>query len=169
MPFGTLVLLRHAKSSYPDGVIDHDRPLNHRGRRDAAQAGGWLQDHAGEIFSATPDVLVSTATRAQQTWDIVSDIYKVAHVDDERLYDSAVSTLIEVVRAKIEQGIDVLVVSHNPGLEQLAIYLTLGHAAKKPETALSHMPTSSIVVLRMNDTQWSDTSADLSHFVIPRS
>jgi len=169
MTLGTLVLLRHAKSSYPDGVIDHDRPLNHRGRRDAAQAGIWLHEHAAELFSATPEVLVSTATRAQQTWNVVSDTYSVAHADDERLYDSAVSTLIEVVRAKIEKGIDVIVVSHNPGLEQLAIFLTSGYAAEKPESALSHMPTSSIVVLRMNDSQWSDTSAELSHFVVPRS
>jgi len=169
MTLGTLVLLRHAKSSYPDGVIDHDRPLNHRGRRDAAQAGMWLQEHAGEVFTATPEALVSTATRAQQTWDIVSGIYDVAHADEERLYDSAVSTLIDVVRDKIEAGIDVIVVSHNPGLEQLAIYLTQGHVAEKPELALSHMPTASIVILRLKDAQWSDTSAELVDFVVPRS
>jgi phosphohistidine phosphatase len=169
MTLGTLVLVRHAKSSYPDGVIDHERPLNHRGRRDAAQTGHWLKEHSGDIFSSTPDVIVSTAVRAQQTWKIVSEIFVVDHVDDERLYDSAVSTLIEVVRAKIEAGVDVLVVSHNPGLEELAIYLTQGQAAKPNELALSHMPTSSIVVLKILDTEWSDQSAEVVEFVVPRS
>lgn len=169
MTLGTLVLLRHAKSSYPDGVIDHERPLNHRGRRDAAQAGIWLQEHAREVFSATPDVLVSTAIRAQQTWNIVEQSFPVDHVDEERLYDAAVSTLIDVVRAKIEAGTDVLVVSHNPGLEQLAIYLTQGQAIEHPALAMSHIPTSAIAVLRLKDSAWSDHSAELVEFVVPRS
>ncbi|CAB4888930.1 MAG: histidine phosphatase family protein [Actinobacteria bacterium] len=168
MALGTLVLLRHAKSSYPDGVIDHERPLNHRGRRDAAQAGVWLKEHAGDLLSAMPDVIVSTAVRAQQTWKIISEIFVVDHVDDERLYDAAVSTIIDVVRDKIEAGVDVLVVSHNPGLEQLAIYLTQGQATANPESALSHMPTSSLVLLRFKDADWSDQSAELIEFVVPR-
>ena len=168
MTLGTLILLRHAKSAYPDGVVDHDRPLNHRGRRDAAQAGMWLQEHASEVCRHTPEVLVSTATRAQQTWKIVSGIYDASHVDVERLYDSAVSTIIDVVRNKIEAGIDVIVVAHNPGLEELAMYLTQGHVSNNPETALSHMPTACIVVLRIKDVQWSDNSAELVDFVVPR-
>lgn len=79
-----LVVLRHAKSAWPDGVADHERPLAPRGRRDAPAAGRWLRE-AGCV----PDLVVcSTAGRTRQTWDLVSDeldaTMPVTH--DARLY-----------------------------------------------------------------------------------
>ena len=59
----TLVLMRHAKSDYPGGVTDHDRPLADRGRREAALAGEWLTATLPEI----DEILCSSAVRAQQT------------------------------------------------------------------------------------------------------
>ena len=59
----TLVLLRHAKSGYPGGVRDHDRPLADRGRHEGALAGDWLRRHVPPV----DEVLCSTALRAQQT------------------------------------------------------------------------------------------------------
>ena len=59
----TLVLMRHAKSDYPDGVTDHDRPLAARGDREAGLAGDWLRETAPTIDA----VLCSTATRTRQT------------------------------------------------------------------------------------------------------
>src|SRR5258708_16699762 len=58
-----LVLLRHAKSAYPDGVADHDRPLAPRGIKEAGLAGDWLRAN----LPAVDAVLCSTATRARET------------------------------------------------------------------------------------------------------
>ena len=54
-----LILLRHAKSDYPLGVPDHDRPLNERGRRDADAAGAWLAEHRDEIFAGSVTAVVT--------------------------------------------------------------------------------------------------------------
>ena len=64
----TLVLLRHAKSAYPDGVADHDRPLSERGLREAPVAGELLVERLPSVDLA----LVSSGLRAQQTWQAVS-------------------------------------------------------------------------------------------------
>src|ERR1700761_5387448 len=63
-----LVLLRHAKSDYPEEVPDHDRPLAKRGRRDAPVVGRWLAE-SGHV----PDAVVcSTALRARETWELAA-------------------------------------------------------------------------------------------------
>ncbi len=73
-----LILVRHAKSDYPPGVMDHERPLNGRGLRDAPRIGAWLatrpQSGAGDVTC----VLVSTARRAQLTWLLASGAMGVA-------------------------------------------------------------------------------------------
>src|ERR1700712_4658208 len=61
--YRTLLLLRHAKSDYPPGVADHERPLAPRGIREAALAGDWLRAHAPAVDA----VLCSTATRTRET------------------------------------------------------------------------------------------------------
>ena len=65
----TLLVLRHSKSAYPEGVADIDRPLAPRGVRDAVALGGWLRDQG-----LVPDLVVcSVAERTRQTWDLISD------------------------------------------------------------------------------------------------
>ncbi len=76
----TLLLMRHAKSEYPAGVADHDRPLAPRGVREAALAGDWLRANVPAIDS----VLCSTATRARQTLARTGIDAPVRYV--ERLY-----------------------------------------------------------------------------------
>jgi len=61
--YRTLLLLRHAKSDYPPGVADHERPLAPRGEREAKLAGNWLRAHAPSVDA----VLCSTATRTRET------------------------------------------------------------------------------------------------------
>ena len=80
-----------AKSSYPDGVADHDRPLAPRGIREAALAGDWLRANVPTIDS----VLCSTATRAQQTL-LRTGIDAPTHYDD-RLYGATPGVLIEEI------------------------------------------------------------------------
>ena len=90
-PDRTLLLLRHAKSDYPDGVADHDRPLAPRGIREAALAGDWIRANAPPVDA----VLCSTATRTRQTL-ARTGIDAEARFDDA-LYDSSPGTVIRLI------------------------------------------------------------------------
>jgi phosphohistidine phosphatase len=122
MPRHTLVLLRHAKSDWSGGEPDHERPLAPRGRRQAAEAGRWLASHVDGIDLA----VVSPAERARSTWSLASA--ELADAPplrlDERAYAASASTLLEVVRELTEDLGSVLLVGHNPGLEDLLESLT---------------------------------------------
>ena len=99
MPYGevvtdryrTLLLLRHAKSDYPAGVADHDRPLAARGVREAALAGDWLRAHTPAVDA----VLCSTATRTRETLARTRIEAPVSYVD--RLYDATPGAVIEEI------------------------------------------------------------------------
>ncbi|HXO47768.1 MAG TPA: histidine phosphatase family protein, partial [Mycobacterium sp.] len=82
----TLVLLRHAKSAYPDGAADHERPLAPRGQREAGLAGDWLRTHLPTIDA----VLCSTATRTRETLARTGIDAPIRYV--ERLYDATAGT-----------------------------------------------------------------------------
>ena len=162
-----LVLLRHAKSDYPAGVGDHDRPLAVRGRRDAPAAGEWIARHVG----AVDDVVVSSAVRAQQTWALASPHVTVVGsvVTEPRIYEAPASTLIGIVESLPENAATVLLVGHNPGLEDLAAELvTDGDPDALGRMALKY-PTSAVAVLE-GDGQWADLlrGARLTSFAVPR-
>lgn len=162
---GSLVLMRHAKSAYPSGVPDHDRPLNDRGIRDANAAGQWL---AQALELSKFKILVSTANRAQQTWGLASQSMSVDHSSDQRIYEAAVSTLIDLVAFDISQGTDVLLVGHNPTFEDLALFLTEGNPSSGRSQIEMKYPTCGIAVLKVIDANWSNSSAVIEHFEVPR-
>ncbi|MFD9541912.1 SixA phosphatase family protein [Streptomyces sp. NPDC060022] len=117
-----LVVLRHAKSAWPDDVGDHKRPLAPRGRRDAPAAGCWLRE-AGCV----PNLVVcSTTRRTRQTWALVSDELEagtpVTH--DARLYQASAWELLGVVRDIPAQVRTLILVGHNPGVQDLVLMLT---------------------------------------------
>lgn len=117
----TLILLRHAKSDWSASVPDFDRPLAERGRAQAPRAGRWLANNAGPIDLA----IVSPAQRARETWDLVSAQLAPAppaHFDD-RVYAASADELLEVLRDVPDDVRRVVLVGHNPGLEQLASLL----------------------------------------------
>ncbi len=115
--------MRHAKSDWADaGLSDHDRPLNARGRRDAPQMAKWLSEH-----DAVPDViLASTAKRVTQTIDRMRTQWSTDPLvlSCGALYLASPQTILEHVRC---EAIDrdgnrprrLLVLGHNPGMEQL--------------------------------------------------
>ncbi|WP_424184531.1 SixA phosphatase family protein [Actinokineospora sp. G85] len=117
-----LVVLRHAKSAWPEGVPDYRRPLADRGRRDAPAVGRWLADRIGDINIA----LVSPATRTRQTWDLVAAELKTTPtvVHDEQLYGEGPDSVLGVLGTLPETADTVLLIGHNPDLEDLVETLT---------------------------------------------
>jgi phosphohistidine phosphatase len=138
-----LILLRHAKSDWSGGEPDVARPLASRGRRQAPEAGRWLAAHAEGIDLA----VVSPAVRASSTWALASaelDVAPSMRVDD-RVYGASDRGLLTVVRDLPDDAHTVVLVGHNPGLEDLAALLT---------GDLTPMPTSALAVITVSGS-WS--------------
>jgi phosphohistidine phosphatase len=133
-----LVVVRHAKSAWPKGVPDAQRPLNERGRRDAPAAGRWLRRHVEHVDA----VLCSPAERTRQTWELLAAMLDNAPdpVFDARLYGAAADMLLTVVRELPDDAGCAMVLGHNPGMADVVMLLT-GESPK--------MRTSAIAVLRL--------------------
>jgi phosphohistidine phosphatase len=139
-----LILLRHAKSDWPD-VPDAERPLAKRGRRDAPRIGRWLHEHGYQ-----PDVVVvSAATRTRQTWDLVAPELggsPAVHVEP-RAYAASALTLLDLARELPARYRTALFIAHNPGLSELAASLAAPVVpANGPRPAIS-LPTAAVAVL----------------------
>jgi phosphohistidine phosphatase len=133
-PERTLLVLRHAKSDWSGGEADIDRTLTPRGQSQAADVGGWLAEQFGTIDVA----IVSPATRARATWALVSAELgdsPEARVD-ERAYAASVTDLLRIVRELPDDKRTVILVAHNPGLEEL-VYLLSGEDISMPTSALA--------------------------------
>lgn len=163
----TLWLLRHAKSDWQTGQIDHDRPLNDRGRRDAYAVGRLLAARGWR-----PDlVLCSSAVRTRQTWErATAGGATAATVEFEpQIYEASVPTLLELVRAVDPAVEGLLLIGHGPGVPALAD--RLGHRPE-PADAWRRMdakfPTSGLAVLAF-DAPWADVDlGELIAFEVPR-
>ena len=130
----TLILLRHAKSDWSGDEADVDRPLAKRGRRQAPEAGRWLAANIDRVDLA----VVSPASRARSTWDLVAAELPVpppTRIDD-RVYAASDAELLAVVRELSDDLRTVVLVGHNPGLEELASSLT-GDETPLPTSALA--------------------------------
>ena len=130
----TLILLRHAKSDWSGDEIDLHRPLAKRGRRQAPEAGRWLADHVDRIDLA----VVSTATRAQQTWQLAAAELSAPPPtrDEAAAYAASGAELLHLVHGLPAEAGTVVLVGHNPGLEDLASTLT-GQWVPMPTSALA--------------------------------
>ena len=163
-----LTLLRHAKSDYPLGVVDHDRPLNPRGRRDAPVAGRVLA--AGPVVNLA---LVSDAVRAQQTWELAAAaLPSVPTHTEPRLYHALAMDILDVLADLPEDTGHVVVVAHNPGLEEVALMLARPDDSPRYDAMCAKFPTSAIALLNVPGT-WSYISeqfrqCDLLGFAVPR-
>jgi len=174
-----LVLLRHAKSAWPDKP-DHQRPLARRGRRDAPVMGRWLRG-TGHV----PDqVLCSTARRARQTWQLAqAELGAIPPVSfDDDLYLGSAVQLLDLIRGAPAAARTLLIVGHDPAVPELALMLAApapagdaaGGSEAAPAAALDRMrakfPTAAIAVLQFggNWDQLAPGSARLTSFVTPR-
>jgi phosphohistidine phosphatase len=162
----TLALLRHAKSAYPAGVVDQDRPLAPRGAREAGLAGDWLRAN----LPAIDLVLCSTATRARQTVARAGVDAAVRYV--ERLYGASPSTLIDEINTVADDVSTLLLVGHEPAISALALDLAGANGTNREaaEQVSKKFPTAGIVVLHVAG-RWQQVepgAAALVNFHVPR-
>ena len=133
----TLYLLRHAKSSWDDPrLADFERPLNERGLRAAPLVGRFMRER-----KLRPDlILCSPAERARRTAALVSEAAGLSAPlrYDERIYEATAATLSEVVAQAEDSADELLLVGHNPGLEDLLQLLT-GETRRMSTAALARV------------------------------
>jgi len=165
-----LILLRHAKSSWPD-VPDHERPLAGRGRRDAPAAGRWLRE-SGHV----PDrVACSTAKRARETWNLAEEALD-AHprtTFEERVYGATPAELLELARETSSTVRTLMIVGHEPAMRNLTLELAGAPSANGANHAFERVtakfPTAAIAVLAF-DGDWPELApgqAHLADFAVP--
>ena len=142
----TLIVLRHGKSDWSGGESDRERPLAKRGLRQAPEAGAWLAANLPGIDLA----VVSPAERTRATWELASaQLGQPPAVRiEERVYAAWGRELLDVVSELPEGAETVVLVGHNPGVEDLVQDLT---------GAWVSMTTSAIAVIRW-DGSWADPS-----------
>jgi phosphohistidine phosphatase len=166
-----LLLLRHAKAerSQPGGG-DHARVLTERGRTDAEAIGAYLARHR-----AVPDrAAVSTATRTRETWERVAAAFdRTPPVSfNDRLYDASSQTIIEVIQETGAEAGTLLVIGHNPGMQELASILIATGDMEARERLGEGFPTAALAIVSFAANGWDSVHAHggrLEHFVTPKS
>jgi phosphohistidine phosphatase len=165
-----LTLLRHAKSTWDDPVArDFDRPLNGKGRR-AARALGQEMRARGLAFDA---VIASPAVRVTETLRDVGDGYghDLEPQQDADLYLASAATLLERVQRVDDAVGRLLLVAHNPGLEQLVLLLAGSDESGLRGEAEVKYPTATLAEIRIETEHWADVaegSGTLTRFIRPR-
>jgi phosphohistidine phosphatase len=144
-----LLILRHAKSSWADEYTDDwERPLTERGVRDATRVGELLRR-----LSLVPDsIITSDAVRAQTTARLVADAagYLGKVIESSLLYHASPDAVIEVIRTvATATARSVMIVGHNPGLEDLTAQLTGEHVG---------LPTAALVNVAVDIDRWTELS-----------
>jgi phosphohistidine phosphatase len=169
-----LMLFRHAKTK-PDAPSgrDRDRRLDERGRRDAAEIGGWIGRNP-----PFPDLVqVSPAARAQQTWEIAWEAMKdrvpepvVESVDE--IYGAGPAQLLQSIRmASASDPKRLMLVGHNPGMHELALTLAGSGDTTGRKALGDNLPTSGLAVFDFDVKDWNDVAfrrGKLVLFVSPK-
>lgn len=161
----TLILTRHAKSSWGDPTQDDfDRPLNDRGRKSAAALGSWL----AERDLIPQEVLVSGARRTVETWQgIAREMPQQADMRSEPgLYHASAPAILGALRTATAPII--MLIGHNPGIGDCAGQLA--------DTAPAHpgfaqYPTGATTVLQFPGQAWRETDwrqGQVLEFIVPR-
>jgi phosphohistidine phosphatase len=164
---GALLLMRHAKSAWPD-VPDHERPLARRGRRDAPAMGHWLRTAGYQ-----PDlVLCSTARRARQTWKLARTALGAdpPAIFDRRIYEASAEQVLDVIRTASPAARTLVVVGHDPGIPGLALALAAEAPRALPDRMRAKFPTGAVAVFTCRGS-WDQLGPELARlacFVTPR-
>ena len=164
-----LYIMRHAKSDWSDlDTTDFDRPINKRGRKNAKQIGLWMLCN-----NRIPDIIISSpAHRARQTTELVTEQFNSAgSVDvlyDNDLYLASLDTLIECIEIYKNDLNSLMLVAHNPGLEQLVEYLS--SKTVNPEPSGKTMTTANLVIFEYPDSNFDPglDKGELIEFIKPK-
>ena len=151
-----LMILRHAKSSWADeGIRDHARPLNKRGRHAADAMGRFMADR-----DLLPDlVLSSDSARTRETvalWSKAADWNGPTDFRSE-LYLASTAELMDAARSSPETANRIMLVAHNPGIEEL-----VSRAAGRP----IDMPTATLAVFELQEPSWSGLETEAMSLTI---
>jgi len=165
-----LTLLRHAKSG-DDGTVarDFDRPLNAKGRRAARAIGRYMRDQALRFDV----VIASPALRVVETLEEVEAVHGLGPATswDKRLYLATSDELLDVVHRAPKEAETILLVGHNPGLEQLVLRLVPHGADGARGDVEVKYPTASLAEMIFPVDRWDQVAeggGDLTRFVRPR-
>jgi len=145
-----LFLLRHARAvSSSDGLRDFDRSLSDQGRKQAERVGKYLKEHSIGLDL----VLSSSALRARETTELVlTEAQCMSEVRyDQRIYEASAQQLLEVVSEIEEDMNEVLLVGHNPGLEELLKRLT---------GRLESMGTGTLAKIALGGSEWTEAATE---------
>ena len=168
----SLTILRHAKSGWDAPVDrDFDRPINARGRR-----GAVLMGESWKARSWPLDwIIASPAVRVTETLDHFQPAAGLAALEphwERRVYLASAATLLDVVRETGAQADHLLLVGHNPGLEDLAMMLVPYDASNPARMAIEEkLPTAALVRINFDIADWHDlkeNSGTLDAFIRPR-
>ena len=155
-----LLLMRHTKAAAEEGQPDHERPLTERGVRDARTMGRWLRDHGG-----APDVVwCSSALRARQTWSAVaSELLSTPDVTEpsylRSIYQAGPGDLLDLLRDVPPEVESVLILGHNPTMEQALAGLTGEHR---------DFPTGAVAALDVTGPWSAPTAFRLEDLATPK-
>ena len=154
-----LLIMRHGKSDWSVQASDFHRPLKKRGEKAAKKIGYWLSNQAKN----KPDLIISSpAERAISTALIVSDALPGVELElDDRLYNTELDYLLQVLSELPDTVQRPLIVGHNPSLEELLLYL-----AKVPDDVYKDwklLTTGTIAILKIS-CQWSELTEHCGKF-----
>jgi phosphohistidine phosphatase len=146
----TLLIMRHAKSSWKDeNLADHDRPLKKRGEYDAVQMGERIRKN-----DLTPQrIISSTAKRALKTAELVAEAchYEERIIATHEFYGADPDNFLGVLRQLDDGDECVMVVGHNPDLEALLESLT---------GAMESLPTAAVAQVTLPIDSWEALTED---------
>ncbi len=167
----TLTLLRHAKSSWDDPVArDFDRPLNARGQRGARVMGQFIR-REGLHFDR---VIASPALRVVETIDEVALSYnkRLDPIWERRIYLASSASLMDILREVDDSIHSLLLVGHNPGMEDLILDLVPETSGDAHRAAIyEKYPTAALAIIEIAIDHWRDIdhgAGKLSRFTRPR-
>ena len=171
MTMRRLLLFRHAKAERSEPRMeDRARKLMERGRKDAEKVGAYMASHA-----LIPDrVITSPSARTLETWKSAAAAFRPspAATPVERLYDATAQSILAVIKEVGPTTHTLMVVGHNPGLQDLAVMLTASGDVGARERLREKLPTSGLVIIDFAFDDWGKLHPQcgrLERFVTPKS
>ncbi|MGF1474359.1 MAG: histidine phosphatase family protein [Geminicoccaceae bacterium] len=151
----SLVLFRHAKSSWSSpSLADVDRPLTARGQKAAPR----MAAHLGEEGHQTDWIWCSSARRTRETWELMAPLWAAEPVIafDPGLYLAQPADISSRIKETPERIASVMVIGHNPGLQELAVELSALKPGEVADEIAAHFPTAAAAIFELNMDHWAE-------------